>query len=186
MTDEFIVNLYWNRDEDAIKRTEEKYDGYLNKVSFNILADLEDCRECVNDTYLATWNSIPPHRPNNLLTYLGKIVRQISIDVFRKKNAQKRYASEYASSLEELGELFSSNDNLETIAGGKELIDSINRFLNGVSKEKRRLFVGRYFYFDSIKEVAGYCGVSETKAKSTLFRVRQQLKEFLREEGFGV
>lgn len=186
MTDESIVSLYWNRDEEAIRRTEEKYDAYLNKVSFNILDDLEDCRECVNDTYFAAWNSMPPHRPRILSTYLARIVRRISIDVFRKKNAQKRYASEYTRSIEELGEVFSGKDNPETIAESKELIDSINRFLMGISKEKRGLFVGRYFYFDSIKEVAGYCGVTETKARSTLYRVRQQLKEFLREEGFEV
>lgn len=185
MTDEFIVSLYWNRDEEAIKRTEEKYGGYLNKVSFNILADSEDCKECVNDTYLAAWNSIPPHRPNNLLTYLGKIVRQISIDVFRRKNAQKRYASEYVSSVEELGEVFSNSDP-EDYVEGKELVNTINAFLKSISIENRRLFIYRFFYFESIKDAAGYCGISESKAKSSLFRIRRQLKEFLVKEGVEV
>ena len=186
MTDELIVGLYWNRDEDAIKRTEEKYGGYLTKVSFNILGDSEDCKECVNDTYLAAWNSIPPHRPNNLSTYLGKIVRHISIDVFRRKSAKKRYVSEYASSIAELGQVFSGGDSPEKYVESKEIVNLINVFLNNISEENRRLFLYRYFYFDSIKDLAGYCGISEAKAKSTLFRLRKQLKEFLAKEGVEV
>ncbi|MBR1740782.1 MAG: sigma-70 family RNA polymerase sigma factor [Lachnospiraceae bacterium] len=99
MTDEEIVGLYWARSEDAVTQTQKKYEHYLTKISYNILSDFEDCRECVNDTYLAAWNSMPEHRPSILSAYLGKLIRQISIDVFRKKHSLKRHASEYALSL---------------------------------------------------------------------------------------
>ena len=125
MKDSEIVDLYWDRNEDAIHQTQLKYEAYLSKVAYNILADFEDSKECVNDTYLAAWNSIPPHKPNVLSTYLGKITRQLSIDVFRKKNATKRYASEYALSLEELGDSFSDGSTLEQAVDAK-LLDKAN------------------------------------------------------------
>lgn len=110
MQDQQIVGLYWDRDEEAINQTQVKYGSYLSKISYNILADFEDSKECVNDTYLAAWNSMPTHRPAVLSTYLGKITRQIAIDVFRKKNSVKRYSSTYALSLSELSDAFSSGD----------------------------------------------------------------------------
>lgn len=113
MKDAEIVALYWSRDEDAVRQTQQKYGAYLAKVAYNILSDFEDSEECVNDTYLKAWNSMPEHRPCILSTYLGKITRQLSIDVFRKKNSIKRYASEYAVSLEELGDTFSSDSPLD-------------------------------------------------------------------------
>ena len=102
MEDELIVDLYWNRDEDAIGKTQEKYDRYLTKIAYNILANVEDSRESVNDTYLAAWDSMPPHRPAVLSTYLGKLTRRISIDCFRGRTRAKRAPSQYAMSLEEL------------------------------------------------------------------------------------
>ena len=116
MKDEQIVNLYWDRNEDDIRQTQLKYGSYLYKVADNILANLEDSQECVNDTYLAAWNSMLTNRPNVLSTYLGKIIRQISIDVYRKKNRQKRYASQYAISLDELGDTFSDGTTPEQIS----------------------------------------------------------------------
>lgn len=104
MKDQEIVDLYWDRNEDAIQQTQNKYGAYLSKVAYNILADYEDSKECVNDTYMAAWNSMPSNRPGNLATYLGKITRQISIDVFRRKHRDKRFASQYAISLDELGD----------------------------------------------------------------------------------
>ena len=115
MKDEQIVDLYWDRNEDAIRQTQVKYGSYLYKVADNILANLEDSQECVNDTYLAAWNSMPTNRPNVLSTYLGKIIRQISIDVYRKKNRQKRYASQYAISLDELGDAISDGSTPDEV-----------------------------------------------------------------------
>ena len=113
MKDADIVSLYWQRNQEAIRQTQNKYGGYLSKVAYNILADFEDSKECVNDTYLKAWNSMPPQRPAVLSTYLGKITRQLAIDVFRKKHSAKRYASQYALSLEELGDSFSGGTTPE-------------------------------------------------------------------------
>ena len=186
MKDSEIVSLYWDRNEDAIHQTQQKYGMYLSKVAFNILADYEDSRECVNDTYLAAWNSIPPHRPNQLSAYLSKITRQISIDAFRRKNAAKRCASEYTVSLEELGDTFSGSITPEQNLDGKLLDEAINRFVRALPDDVQRAFVGRYYFFDSLKDISAYCGMKESKLKSLLYRTRQQLKSYLAKEGFDV
>ncbi len=184
MNDKEIVELYWKRDENAILMTQEKYQRYLTKIAYNILTDLEDSRESVNDTYLAAWNSIPPHKPEVLSTYLGKLTRRISIDIFRKKNAAKRQASEFAMSISELADCLPGGEMPEDTVETKLLAATINDFLRKQSEEARNLFIGRYYFLDSLKDVAAYCNVSESKAKSTLFRTRCALKEHLRKEGF--
>ena len=186
MEDELIVDLYWNRDEDAIGKTQEKYDRYLTKIAYNILANAEDSRESVNDTYLAAWDSMPPHRPAVLSTYLGKLTRRISIDCFRGRTRAKRVPSQYAMSLEELGECVCGGNTTEEIVNVKLLADAIGMFLRLQSDEARNLFIGRYYYLDSLKEAAAYCGMSESKAKSLLFRTRIALKEYLEKEGFSL
>ena len=186
MKDAEIVDLYWERNEVAIQQTQQKYGTYLSKVAYNILSDFEDSKECVNDTYLKAWNSMPTHRPSVLSTYLGKIARQISIDMFRKKNSVKRYASEYAVSLDELGDSFSDGSTPEQAFDVKLLDEAINRFLRTLSDDARNTFIGRYYFFDSLKEVAAYCGMSQTKAKSMLYRTRQSLKAYLVKEGFDL
>ena len=186
MKDDQIVNLYWDRNEDAILQTQMKYGAYLSKVAYNILADFEDSKECVNDTYLAAWNSMPTNRPNNLATYLGKITRQISIDVFRKKHREKRYASEYAISLDELGDSFTDGVTPEQELDVKLLDEAINRFVCALPNLNQRAFVGRYYFFDSLKDIASYCGMTEGKVKVLLFRTRQKLKLYLKKEGFEV
>ena len=186
MEDEKIVDLYWQRSESAIRETEIKYDRYLTKIAYNILADAEDSRESVNDTYLAAWNSMPPHRPGVLSTYLGKLTRRISIDCFRRRTRQKRGGSEYEVSLSELGDCVSGGNTTEEIVNVKLLADAIGIFLRLQSEEARNAFIGRYYYLDSLKEVAAYCGMTESKCKTLLFRTRVALKEYLREEGFEV
>ena len=186
MEDEKIVDLYWQRSESAIRETEIKYDRYLTKIAYNILADVEDSRESVNDTYLAAWNSMPPHRPGVLSTYLGKLTRRISIDCFRRRTRQKRGGSEYELSLSELGDCVSGGNTTEEIINVKLLADAIGIFLRLQSEEARNAFIGRYYYLDSLKEVAAYCGMTESKCKTLLFRTRVALKEYLREEGFEV
>ena len=186
MKDQEIVGLYWDRNEDAIQQTQMKYEAYLSKVAYNILADFEDSKECVNDTYLAAWNSMPTNRPNNLATYLGKIIRQISIDVFRKKHREKRYSSEYAISLDELGDSFSDGTTPEQELDAKLLDEAINRFVSALPEMTQRAFVGRYYYFDALKDIASYCGMTESKVKILLFRTRQKLKLYLKKEGYEV
>lgn len=186
MEDSEIVDLYWDRDEAAIYHTQEKYDRYLTKIAWNILANAEDSRESVNDTYLAAWNSMPPHRPGMLSTYLGKLTRRISIDCFRGRNRDKRRDSQYALSLEELGECVSGGNTTEEIVNVKLLADSIGIYLRLQSPRARTAFLARYYYLDSLKEVAAACGMTESQTKSLLYRTRVGLKEYLRKEGFDL
>lgn len=186
MEDEKIVDLYWQRSESAIRETEIKYDRYLTKIAYNILANTEDSRESVNDTYLAAWNSMPPHRPGVLSTYLGKLTRRISIDCFRRRTRQKRGGSEYELSLSELGDCVSGGNTTEEIVNVKLLADAIGIFLRLQSEEARNAFIGRYYYLDSLKEVAAYCGMTESKCKSLLHRTRLGLREYLTKEGYFV
>lgn len=186
MQDEQIVDLYWDRNELAIHETEQKYGRYLTKIAYNILADLEDSKESVNDTYLSAWNSMPPHKPGILSTYLAKITRRISIDIYRKRNRKKRQASEYALSLEELADCVSAGNTTEQAMNVQLLAEAINEYLYGISPEARNTFIGRYYFMDSLKEVARYCGMSEAKAKTLLYRTRCGLKLYLEKEGLDL
>lgn len=186
MKDYEIVDLYWQRNEDAIKETSAKYGTFLSKIAFNVLSDFEDSQECVNDTYLAAWNSMPEHRPSVLSTYLSKITRQLAIDVFRKRSSLKRYASEYAFSLSELEDCFADDQTPEQILDAKLLDEKINTFLRTLPEDVRQVFIGRYYFFDSVKTVASYCGISEANAKSILFRTRKKLREYLIKEGYAL
>ncbi len=184
MEDAQIVALYWQRDESAIRETEHKYDQYLLKVARNILADLEDSRESVNDTYLAAWNSMPPQKPNVLSAYLAKLTRRISIDLFRYRTRQKRQGSEYALSLSELEDCLSGGNSTEEQVDAKLLAEAIAAYLRTLPETSRRAFVGRYYFLDPLKEVAAYCGISESNAKSLLYRIRLGLKDHLTQEGY--
>lgn len=186
MEDERIVSLYWQRDESAIRETETKYSRYLTKIAYNILSDMEDSRESVNDTYLAAWNSMPPHRPGVLSTYLAKLTRRISIDRFRYRTREKRKLSEYEISLSELGDCVSGGNTTEEAVNVKLLADAIGIFLRLQSEEARNVFIGRYYFLDSVKDVAAYCGITESKCKTVLHRTRLALKEYLIKEGFMV
>ena len=186
MQDSAIVELYWERNESAIEHTENKYGSYLRKIAYNILSDWDDSLENVNDTYLRAWNSMPPHKPCVLSTYLGKITRELSIDTYRKRNRQKRMASQYAISLSELEECLSDGNNLEEAVNLKLLTEAIHTFLQSISKEYRTIFVGRYYFADSIADISGYYGMSEAKVKSILHRTRLSLKKHLEQEGFFV
>jgi len=184
MEDEQIVSLYWQRSESAIVATQQKYGSYLLTIARNILSDLEDSEESINDTYLAAWNSIPPHRPQVLRTYLGKLTRRISIDLFRMRNREKRRASEYAISLAELEECLAGGTMPEEELEEQALADAISRYLRTLPDKARNCFIGRYYFLDSLGEVAWYCGISESAAKSLLLRTRRGLREFLQKEGF--
>ena len=184
MQDEQIVQLYWQRDEAAIRQTEQKYGNYLMKIAYHILADREDSRESVSDTYLRAWQSMPPHKPQMLATYLGKIPRETAIDRFRRRNRQKRRASEYACSLEELCDCVSGIDSTEAQIDLRLLCEAIEDYLSTLSQEMRVCFVARYYFCDPLKTIASRHGMSESKLKSMLYRVRQGLKEHLQVEGF--
>jgi len=184
MQDEKIVSLYWDRDETAIAATEEKYGRYLLKIAYNILCDQEDSRESVNDTYFKAWNSMPPHRPDILSAFLSKITRQTAIDLLRRQTREKRGGSRYIQSLSELEDCVSADNTTEQSVDFRLLAEAIGDYLRTLSPEPRNLFVGRYYYFDSIREIAGYYGMTEAKVKTTLHRIRKGLKQYLIKEGF--
>ncbi len=184
MQDTEIVELYWQRDERAIACTDKKYRHYLHTIAYNILNSREDSQESVNDTYLAAWDSIPPHKPQVLSTYLGKLTRRISIDLFRKRNAQKRAGSEYALSLDELNECLSAGDTTQQALDSGLLADAIAAYLKTLPQEARNVFLGRYYYLDPVAKIAQYCRISQSKVKILLYRTRQGLGQHLKEEGF--
>ena len=186
MEDREIVDLYWDRNERAISETAEKYERYLLKIAWNILADREDSEESVNDTYLHAWNAMPPHRPSLLSTFLGKITRQLSIDIYRKRHASKRGGSEYALSLDELADCVPATGGPEQEFEANELASAIDRFLRDLPAEARNLFLARYYFMDPLKDAAAACGLTEANAKTVLFRTRQKLKEYLGKEGYAV
>lgn len=184
MQDEQIVALYFDRNESAIDQTQRKYGRYLERIAFNILADREDSLESVNDTYLAAWDSIPPHKPQILSTYLGKLTRRISIDLLRRRTVQKRAPGQYALSLEELDGCLSGGDTTAESVETQLLADAIAAYLRTLGQEARNVFIARYYYLDSVKQIAGYCHISESKVKILLYRTRQGLWEHLQKEGF--
>ena len=184
MEDSAIVALYWERNESAIQETSDKYERYLTRIAWNILADREDTEESVNDTYLHAWNAMPPHRPAVLSTFLGKITRHLSIDIYRRRHSAKRGGSEYALSLEELSDCVQGAGGPEEIYGAEELADHINRFLRSPTPDARKLFIRRYYFFDPVADAASSLGMTEGKAKTVLFRTRKKLKEYLEKEGY--
>ena len=186
MDDEEIIRLYWNRDESAIRETDRKYGAYLTKIVRNVLDNGEDARESVNDTYYAAWNTIPPQRPDSLCAYLGKIARRIAVDYFRKRNRVKRGGGEYALSLAELDGICSAGNTTEHAVDSRLLGQAINAFLRSLESQARTAFIGRYYYCDPLNEVARYCGMSQSKAKSLLYRTRKKLKDYLEKEGFDL
>lgn len=184
MNDKKIIELYNSRDENAIKHTDKKYGSFLKKISYNIVFDTEDAKECVNDTYFKAWNSIPPQKPNVLSVFLARITRFVSVDLLRKKTAERRGGGEYELSLSELSEIVSGAHETEDSAIQKELVRSIDRFLQNLPEKACDMFVMRYFYGDGVRDIANYCACSESNVKTTLHRTRQSLKNYLEKEGY--
>jgi len=184
MDDAKIVQLYWDRDEQAIPATADKYGSYCTSIAKNILENKEDAEECVNDTYLSAWNSMPPHRPSTLSAFLGKITRNLSLNKYKHNTAGKRGGREVTVVLDELLGLVSDTDSIEQEIDSKELINTINTFLSTLSAEKRGIFVRRYWYFDSVAKIASSFGMTENNVSVTLNRIRLKLHNCLLERGF--
>lgn len=184
MKDREIVDLYWNRIETAITETEKKYGSYCYAIANRILEDEEDTKESVNDTWMAAWNAMPPHRPSILSTFLGKLTRRISLDRWRKRTAIKRGGSSVVIALEELEECIQGKESVETIIDQKEMARLITLFLEKLSEDERRIFLCRYWYFDSISEISRQFSYSQSKVTSMPHRTRGKLKKFLIKEGY--
>lgn len=184
MLDREIVALYWKRSQEAIAETQKKYGNYCLSIARNILPILEDAQECVNDTYLAAWDAMPPHRPKILSTFLGKLTRRISIDRWRSLSAQKRGGDTVTLALEELGECIASDSDPQKQLEAKELGRLLTRFLKGQEDLERTVFVRRYYDLKSISEIAKEFGLSESNTKVMLYRTRQTLRDYLQKEGY--
>ena len=184
MEDNEIVKLYWDRNEQAIKETASKYGRYCYTIAYNILLSKEDADESVNDTYMKTWECIPPHFPTILSTFIGKITRRISLNRWRSKNRIKRGGGQVALALEELDECIPAGNDVEQTVEHKELLLKINDFLDSLPETERDLFVCRYWFLASVKELSEKFAFSESKIKSMLFRTREKLKGYLGEEGY--
>ena len=184
MDDAKIVQLYFDRDEQAIPATADKYGTYCTSIAKNILGNHEDAEECVNDTYLNTWNAIPPHRPQRLSTFLGKIVRNLAFNKYKHNTADKRGGGEIAAVLDELAGCVSGNDDVEHAYEYKELVVAINDFLSTLPVEKRNIFICRYWYTDSISDIAVRFDMTYSAVSMTLNRLRTKLHDYLIERGY--
>ena len=193
MDDQSIIELFWNRSEDAISEANGKYGRFCYRIAYNILSNPEDAEESVSDALLSAWNAIPPRRPKLLAPFLGRITRNLAIDRLRTRNRDKRGGGEAAlakldepeqkaKSLEELEEVVGSSQSPESEALKKELADSINRFLDQLPRTERRVFLLRYWYVEPIADIAEKTGFSPSKVTSMLHRIRGNLKKQLIKE----
>ena len=180
MDDNKIVELYWNRDETAIKETKDKYSNYCFTIANNILHNQEDSEEALNDTWLA---AMPPHHPLILSTFLGKITRNLSLNKWRMLSADKRGGGQTAVSIDELEECIPDERNIRESLEAEIIAESINDFLGDLKESERKVFVCRYWYFDSIDEIARRYGITQSKVKMMLKRTRDKLKDYLINEG---
>ena len=186
MEDEKIVDLYLARNTEAIQYTAQTYGMRLRHLAYGIVRDERDAEECENDTYLRAWESIPPNEPNAcLFAYLAKITRNLALDKYKKQSAQKRNA-QLVSLSEEMEQYLPSAEETEGEVYRAELCRSISAFLRMQSAEKRNLFLRRYWYMDSVAELSKRFAMSESKVKTSLFRVRNELREYLQEGGYVI
>ena len=183
MEDRDIIELYFNRDEKAIEETSKKYGDYCFVIANNILRNSEDAKECVNDTYLGIWNSIPPQRPYIFQAFIAKIVRNISFNKWRNNSADKRGGGEAMLSFDELEACIPDGKSVNEEIENRYLADTINRFLGTLDDDERNVFVCRYFYFDSVSDIASRFGFGISKVKMMLKRTRDRLRDVLIEEG---
>ncbi len=183
MRDSEIIDLYWVRDEAAVGASADKYGGYCYCISHNILHSHEDAEECVNDTWLGAWRAMPPRRPECLSAFFGKITRNLALDRCRKYTAEKRGQGQTALALSELEECLPAGADTEQLADERLLADAISAFLRAQPEQRRGIFIRRYWYLFSIRDIAAAYGMSESKTASLLFRMRKDLKAHLEREG---
>jgi len=181
--DDKIIALYWERDEQAITETQNKYGAYLLSIAFQILSNREDAKECENDTYLAAWGTMPPQKPNRLSAFLGKITRNLSLKKLRGRLAAKRSGNEALLSLDELADCIPDAHSFQESLEAEELASLLSTFLRGLPETERNVFVCRYWYCDSIAQIAQQFGFGESKVKMMLKRTRQKLSDYLQKEG---
>ena len=183
MNDQQIIDLYWRRSEDAVRETEAKYGPYCRTVAGNILADRLDAEECVSDAWLRAWNAMPPHRPNKLRLFLGKLTRSAACDALRSRTARKRGGGECLLALEELGECVPPVPGAARAVEERELAEILSRFLRALPERDCNVFLRRYWYAEPLEEIARRYGMKLNTVKTRLFRIRGRLRDYLEKEG---
>lgn len=185
MLDEEIIELFFQRSEQGIRELDIKYGKFFHKLSYNIVNNIQDAEECVNDAYLGAWNAIPPARPNPLLTYICKIVRNISLKSYYREEAAKR-SSFHTVAMEEIEACIAAPNTVEAELDAKELARVIEDFLNTLSAENRVIFMRRYWFSDSCGDIAELVGLTEKNISVRLTRIRKKMKDYLIERGVFV
>ena len=186
MEDQKILELYWDRDEQAIVETQIKYGKWCTGIAYRILESQEDTEECVADTFMSAWDHIPPQRPTAFRAWIGKVTRNLALSRYRKQHAGKRGSGEVALALEELGDCVSGDESPEGSLDRELLYNTINTFLGELDQLHRVVFMRRYWYLDPIAQIAGRYDMSVNQVNSLLYRLRQQLRSRLEEEGIAV
>lgn len=183
MEDQQIIALFWARQEQALEETDRKYGGYCWTVAHNILRSREDTEECVNDTWLRAWNAMPPQRPAILSSFLASITRNLSLDRYKARQTAKRGGGRVLLALEELEECLPGHNDVEQALADAELARTVDRFLRKLPEKDCCIFMRRYWYLDSMQEIARRCHLAEGTVKSSLHRTRNKLRMYLEEEG---
>lgn len=186
MKERQIVALYWERNPRALLESQRQYGGYCYQIAWNVLENREDSDECVNDTWMRAWNAMPPQRPSRLSLFLGRITRNLALDRWREKRAERRGSGRTALALEELSECLTKGDSTWQEVEAHELTEAVSRFLETLPAPDRQLFLGRYWYCRSIGELSAIFSLRESAVKTRLFRLRGKLREFLEKEGIPV
>jgi len=184
MTDEKIIELYFKRDEQAIRESVIAYGTYCRSIAAGILCDPADAEEAVADTWLAAWDSIPPNRPKYLRLFLGSITRNRALSQWRKNNAESRGGGETAIALEELGECVGTAGSPEDAINTKQLGQTITDFLKREPAMRRNVFLRRYYYMERLPDIANRYGLKESNVRMMLSRTRQKLRNYLKQEGY--
>ena len=186
MEDNRIIELYWQRDESALAQTQQKYGAYCMAIARRILDRTEDAEECVNDTWLKAWNAIPPARPGHFRLFLAKITRNLAFNRFQELHAQKRGGGEIDLVLDELAEVVPNGSDVEDEVIAAELRRCIRRFASGLPEREAQMFIRRYFYMESVEQIAGRLDITPNHASVSLNRIRGKLRDCLEKEGFGL
>ena len=184
MSDEEIVELYWQRDERAIRETDVKYKKFLLSVAYNVLHDTCDCEECLNDTYLGAWNAIPPARPSVLQAFLATVMRRTAIDCYKRRKSQKRIASELTVSLSEVEDFITDEDDAYSAEDAWALGRIISDYVRSLPDRRMYVFMSRYYTARPIAEIAGLLSCSESTVHKEIALIKRTLKQKLENEGY--
>ena len=186
MEDAEIVDLYWQRDQQAIAETDKKYGAYFRGLALSVLGNEQDSEECVSDAYMKLWETIPPQKPAKLGAFTARIVRNIALNTLTRLSALKRGGGEGSTPFDEIAQCLPSAESTERTVESRELARVIERFLGTLGREKQLIFMKRYWYFESVSDIAREMDISESKVKMSLKRTRDRLREFLGKEGVEI